>query len=56
MEEAAGRQVADSWHTLELENKIAIMKDLMSIGKKLLSISFTWYAVTAGSLASVEDC
>jgi hypothetical protein len=50
MAEAAGRQVADSWHTMELEDKVAIMKDLVSIEKKVLSISFTWYAVAAGSV------
>lgn len=37
--------MADSWHTMELEDKVAIMKDLVSIEKKLLSISFTWYVV-----------
>jgi hypothetical protein len=52
MAEAAGKQVADSWHTLELEEKVAIMKDLVSIEKKLLSISFTRYAVAASFLGS----
>jgi hypothetical protein len=44
--------VADSWHTMELEDKVAIMKDLVSIEKKLLSISFTWYVVASSFLGA----
>jgi hypothetical protein len=43
MEEAKGKQVADSWETMELEDKVAIMKELVSIEKKLSSVSFTRY-------------
>ena len=45
MAEAAGRQAADSWDTMELESKVEIMEELVAIEKRLLSISFTWYAV-----------
>ncbi|KAI9836106.1 MAG: hypothetical protein M1819_001722 [Sarea resinae] len=43
MEEAAGRQAVDTWDTLELESKVAIMKELISIEKKLLSVCLTSY-------------
>jgi hypothetical protein len=41
MEEAAGKQAADSWNAIELEDKVSIMKQLISIEKKLLSVSFS---------------
>lgn len=41
MEEVVGRQAADSWNTTELEDKVSIMKELISIEKKLLSVSFS---------------
>lgn len=40
MEEATGTMLAGVWDTLELEVQIAIMKDLVSVEKKLLSLSF----------------
>lgn len=43
MEEAAGTKLDDIWDELPLENKIAIMKDLVSIESKLLSVSFSRY-------------
>ncbi len=39
MEEAAGEQIANSW--FDIRSRLAIMEDLISIEKKLLSVSFT---------------
>jgi hypothetical protein len=46
MEEAAGTRLDDIWDELPLENKIAIMKNLVSIENKLLSVSFSRYRPT----------
>ncbi|KAI2606604.1 kinase-like domain-containing protein [Hypoxylon sp. NC1633] len=43
MEEAAGDQLGDIWDTLSLETKLEIVKDLVAIEKRLLSVSFTRY-------------
>ena len=43
MEEAPGTKLEDVWDGLPLADRIAIMKDLISIEKKLLSISFSRY-------------
>ncbi|KAI0104819.1 kinase-like domain-containing protein [Nemania sp. FL0031] len=43
MEEAAGVQLSQVWDTLPLKAKLGIVKDLVGIEKKLLSISFTRY-------------
>lgn len=43
MEEAAGVQLSQVWDTLPLKTKLEIVKDLVNIEKKLLSISFTRY-------------
>lgn len=40
MEEAQGTKLEDVWENLSLEERIAIMKDLVSIESKILSISF----------------
>lgn len=49
MEEAIGTQVGDSWDRMELGDRISIMKDLVSIEEKLLSLCFTWCVLA-------EDC
>jgi len=41
MEEAAGAQIANSWESFDIRSRLAIMEDLVSIEKKLLSVSFT---------------
>ncbi|KAM5470689.1 Phosphotransferase enzyme [Microsporum audouinii] len=43
MEEASGAKLEDVWDDLSLEDRIAIMKDLVSIESKLLSVSFSRY-------------
>ncbi|KZF23034.1 phosphotransferase family protein [Xylona heveae TC161] len=43
MEEARGTQLDDIWNDLSLEERIVIMKDLVSIEKKMLSVSFNRY-------------
>lgn len=40
MEEAPGVKLEDVWDDLSLEQKIAIMKDLVSLEKKMISLSF----------------
>lgn len=45
MEEAAGTKLEDVWDELPLEERIAIMKDLVSIENKLLSVSFGRYGL-----------
>ncbi|KAI9675676.1 MAG: Phosphotransferase enzyme [Caeruleum heppii] len=44
MQEAVGMQVGNSWERLELADRVAIMKQLVSIETKLLSLCFTRYA------------
>ena len=43
MEEATGTKLEDVWDELPLEDRIAVMKDLVSIENKLLSVSFSRY-------------
>ncbi|KKZ65771.1 hypothetical protein EMCG_08420 [[Emmonsia] crescens] len=43
MEEAAGTKLEDVWDKLPLEDRIVIMKDLVLIENKLLSVSFSNY-------------
>ncbi|PGG97673.1 hypothetical protein AJ80_09656 [Polytolypa hystricis UAMH7299] len=43
MEEAPGTKLEDVWDELSLEDRVAIMEDLVSIENKLLSISFNSY-------------
>lgn len=43
MEEAAGTKLEDVWDDLSIEDRVAIMKDLVSIENKLLSVSFSRY-------------
>lgn len=43
MEEAAGTKLEDVWDKLPLEDRIAIMKDIVLIENKLLSVSFSKY-------------
>ncbi|KAL3458409.1 kinase-like domain-containing protein [Aspergillus heterothallicus] len=51
MEEAPGVRLDDVWADLELENKVAIMKDVVSLEKKMSSVSFNQY----GSLYYASD-
>ncbi|GAP91259.2 putative phosphotransferase enzyme family protein [Rosellinia necatrix] len=51
MEEATGTQLSQVWDTLPLETKLNVVKDLVNIEQKLLSISFTQY----GSLYFAQD-
>ena len=44
MEEAEGQQLEESWNTLDPEIRGAIVEDLVSVEKKLLAVSFNWYA------------
>jgi len=50
MEEAVGKQAADSWDTMELELKVGIVKELISIQTKLLSLSFAWSVVVSSQI------
>ncbi|KAL4785959.1 hypothetical protein BJX76DRAFT_366412 [Aspergillus varians] len=43
MEEAPGVKLEDVWNKLSLEQRITVMKDLVSWEKKMLSISFNSY-------------
>ncbi|KMP03699.1 LOW QUALITY PROTEIN: hypothetical protein CIRG_03391 [Coccidioides immitis RMSCC 2394] len=43
MEEATGTKLEDIWDNLSLEDRIGIMKDLVLIENKLLSVSFSRY-------------
>ncbi|PTU21289.1 hypothetical protein P175DRAFT_0459676 [Aspergillus ochraceoroseus IBT 24754] len=43
MEEAPGEKLEDIWNNLSLEEKIAIMKDLVLLEKKMISVSFNSY-------------
>lgn len=40
MEEAPGVKLEDVWSDLPLEQKIAITKDLITLEKKMISVSF----------------
>ena len=41
MEEAPGTSLADSWEDMEIHSKDKVIKELVAIEKKLLSVSFT---------------
>lgn len=41
MEEATGTKLEDVWDNLSLEDRIGIMKDLVLIENKLLSVSLS---------------
>ncbi|EAW12144.1 uncharacterized protein ACLA_061040 [Aspergillus clavatus NRRL 1] len=43
MEHAAGKNLADEWHEMELELKARTMKDIVNIQQKLLSVRFSGY-------------
>ncbi|KAE8143675.1 kinase-like domain-containing protein [Aspergillus pseudotamarii] len=43
MEEAPGVKLEDIWSDLDLEKKVAIMKDLVALEKKMLSVSSNRY-------------
>jgi hypothetical protein len=51
MEEAPGANLDDIWHDLPLEEKVAITKDLVSLEKKMLSVSLNKYDVVASLIA-----
>ena len=55
MEEAVGKQAADSWETMELEHKVTIVKELISIEKKLLSISFLGQSAKPPTKQNIAD-
>lgn len=50
MEEAPGTKLEDVWDHLPLEDRIVIMKDLLLIENKLLSVSFSWYELLLNPL------
>ena len=41
MEEATGKQVGQSWDEMKIQDRTAIIRELVLIQKKLLSVSFT---------------
>lgn len=41
MEEAAGTQLGISWDEMTPDSKLAVMKEIVSIEKKLLSLTFS---------------
>lgn len=43
MEEATGNQLGEIWDDMELENKLAVVDDILAIERKFLSMSFTRY-------------
>lgn len=45
MEEATGTQLATEWDELNPEAKLAIMKEVVTIEKKMLSVSFSQYVL-----------
>ncbi|RJE20973.1 hypothetical protein PHISCL_06683 [Aspergillus sclerotialis] len=49
MEEAPGEKLEDIWDDLPLEQKITIMKDIVSLEKKMISVSFNRPANDASS-------
>lgn len=49
MEEAPGVKLEDKWSDLSLEEKIAIMKDLVSLEKKMISVSFNRSGIISNS-------
>ncbi|CEJ62815.1 hypothetical protein PMG11_11302 [Penicillium brasilianum] len=51
MEEAAGKQLATQWDDLTPDSKLAIMREIVAIETKLLSVSFSHY----GSLYFSSD-
>lgn len=41
MEEAPGTQLGEVWDSLHIDDKTSIIKDIVNIEQKLLSVSFT---------------
>lgn len=50
MEEAKGTSLKDAWGHMTPESKLTLMRELISIERKLLSISFSQY-VSSSCLA-----
>lgn len=42
MQEAAGTQIGQSWDAMEVHDRTVIIRELVLIQKKLLSVSFSW--------------
>ena len=47
MEDAAGKQLATQWDELTPDSKLAIMREIVTIETKLLSVSFSQYVSIA---------
>lgn len=45
MEEANGTQLGELWDDMKLREKRRIVKDILGIQKKLLSVSFTLFVI-----------
>ena len=50
MEEAPGTQLSEVWAAMKISDKTKIVKDLVEIEKRLLSVSFTRYVMIDGSV------
>lgn len=42
MEHARGTQLGDKWQDMEIDEKIAIVEEIVAVEKKFSSISFSW--------------
>jgi len=49
MEEAAGTQLEEVWDDIRISDKTKIVKSLVEIEKKLLSVSFTRFVFCSGN-------
>jgi hypothetical protein len=54
MEEAQGTQLAEVWDSMKISDKTNIVKGLVEIEKKLLSVSFTRFVFRGGEIVSMN--
>jgi hypothetical protein len=56
MEEAPGTQLIDVWETQDIRQKEEIVKALVNLEKKLLSVSFTRFGFRSDVMADGTNC
>lgn len=56
MGEATGTHASDSWEHMALQDQVAIMKDLILIETKQLSLSFTWLVLLCNQQKWQKTC
>jgi len=53
MEEAKGMQLSEVWDSMELEDQLSIVNEIVILDQKFLSASFSRYAASSVNLAYI---